>query len=497
MADKNTNQGVGREIPEVVRLPDAPDNSKPPSEGDLPTPEMAGQVKKSDSRQYGLLSTVKEMEKEHQGELGEDGPERQNTPSHPNDPDFIRANLESLTGGGEDAQESPPEGEKGQKSTEEQPEDGKKTPEIEGYEPIENEDDLVGTSDIGGKFKRLKERHKANEKALLAKIEAQEAALEAAKAASSSAEDRNALSAAGAEPEIPKETLDELTKLRETVQEQAQTIERVRLEESPRFKAEYTDKIKELGNKCFTHIRGIGDKAEVQKVWDRLSSAVSNIPPGDEFEDDYYMEVNKIIQAVPDHQRAPLYAKLVEIRDKVTEREAALNDWKETTKKFESTNSEVAAKAAQTASYDFDLASSAFQEENANLLGAFRAEGARELFKYDDTVAPEVELAKQSVAESARLGKPTRDLVKMAVLGAQTPFLSGVAARLLRAVYENNQKINDLQKQLEEANRNPASGGKHKGSQEVARSQPSEEDNPDGRYAMLGAVRRQREAAGA
>lgn len=323
-------------------------------------------------------------------------------------------------------------------------------PKIEGYEEVDT--DIPSSPVIKAKFSRFKENEKAlveATKKAIAEAQAAQAALEEAKAApKESDEDSKAV----------KEAIEALKRERDAAVEH---VERLRFEESPRFKEKYDARRDKLEAAGAALLRGIDDPDKAKAVGGVLYNAI-RMEGGMDTEEKFYRIVNSVTSSeeVPEHVKSPLYAKLVEIRGVQNEKAQALAEWRTSKEEFDREAIQQQVRSSDQVTSEFDAARRNYEAINAERLKVYRDPDAGVAFQYDDLVNPLVERSKQELANSVATGKPTRGLVDLLNRGAEIDFQANLNRNLLNTIADLDSKLKEAESRLSKIKNGGSGGGR-------------------------------------
>lgn len=345
-------------------------------------------------------------------------------------------------------------------------------------------DEKVANPKIGEKFKRLKTEAitKLREKDVaLATLTSE---LEAAKKLTPTAGD-------------PTQHPDFLA-MQKALAEREAIIERLSLEESPAFKAAYTDKINLQAKKVVPILKMITDERARKTVAEGVD-AILRLDPGEEGDQQFYQQLGDLVEqsGLNAVQQSRVIAELQTARDLINERQVKVAGHKEASKEFSSLEAAKRIELAKQAVSAVDAIRGQYQTGRAEEIGLFKKNEA--VFQYTALTDPLLNKAKAEVQKVAQSGQLTPDLISFVHAGVELPFYITLADRYKGLIQQANNQKAELQKELDSLKKkDPSKGSKENGSRRETLNghKPEDEEDPaKTKGSVLGAALRKAAAA--
>lgn len=345
-------------------------------------------------------------------------------------------------------------------------EKGKETPSDDYEKKLGDLDEKGVNPKVGEKFKRLKTESIAllREKDTL--LAAKEAELVEAKKSTPVQQ--------GEITEHP-----EYKKLQTALQEREAIIERLSLEESPAFKAAYTDKINDHAKKVVPILKMITDERTRTAVANGVDTLM-RLDAGEEGDEKFYQGLGDLMEqsGLNAVQQSRAITELQAARDLINERQSKVQGHKEASKEFSSLEQAKRQELAKQAVSAVDAIRGQYQTGRAEKIGFYKKNEA--IFGYDAKTSPFVDKLKAEIQKVATTGQLTPDLISFAHAGAETPFYMDLSDRLQALVVKTNQEKAELQKELDKLRgKDPSKGSKENGSRKETLNGKSHEDEED------------------
>ena len=335
-------------------------------------------------------------------------------------------------------------------------------------------DEKVANPKIGEKFKRLKAE-------AIAKLRERDKQL---------ADAAKALEEAKKATTTPTE-FTEHPKYKEAMQllaEREAIIERLSLEESPAFKARYTDKINEHAKKVVPILKMITDERTRATVANGVDTLM-RLDAGEEGDEKFYQGLGDLMEqsGLNAVQQSRAIAELQSARDLINERQAKVQGHKEASKEFSSLEQAKRQELAKSAVAAVDAIRGQYQTGRAEKIGFYKKNEA--IFGYDAKTSPFVDKLKAEIQKVATTGQLTPDLISFAHAGAETPFYMDLSDRLQALVVQTNSEKAELQKELDKLRgKDPSKGSKENGSRKETLNGKKHEDEEEDPAKMKGSI---------
>jgi len=271
----------------------------------------------------------------------------------------------------------------------------------------------------------------------------------------------------------------EYKKLQTALAEREAIIERLSLEESPAFKAAYTDKINDHAKKVVPILKMITDERTRTAVANGVDTLM-RLDAGEEGDEKFYQGLGDLMEqsGLNAVQQSRAITELQAARDLINERQSKVQGHKEASKEFSSLESAKRQELAKQAVSAVDAIRGQYQTGRAEKIGFYKKNDA--VFNYSALTDPLLGKAKAEVQKVAQTGQMTPDLISFVHAGVELPFYITLADRYEVLLQNASKEKADLQKELDKLRgKDPSKGSKENGSRKETLNGKTHDDDED------------------